>query len=283
MTKGAPLRVAFQGVRGAYSEEAARRAVSEAGGDAVRPVPRPTFADVFDAVSDGRADLGAVPIENSLAGSVRENYDLLLDRDLRVVGERYLRIQHCLVALPGTRLEDVELILSHPQALAQCAETLSELLPSAERRAAPDTAGSARRIRREGMAEAAAVASERAARAHDLHVLRQDLEDHPGNLTRFLLLGTEPADPGPDAKTSVVFSGENEPGLLYRCLGAFARRGVDLTKIESRPLTGRPWEYVFYLDFRGRADDPEVRRALEEMSESTTLLRVLGSYPRGEP
>lgn len=276
------MAVAFQGVRGAYSEEAAGLAVP-GDDDTVRPVPCPRFPDVFDAVSAGDVDLGIVPIENSLAGSIRENYDLLLERDLHVVGERYLPIRHCLMALPGTDLDDVRVVLSHPQALAQCAETLSGLLPDAEHRAESDTAGSARRIRREGAEAAAAVASERAAGAHGLRILRRGVEDHPGNVTRFLLLGDDPADPGPDAKTSVVFSGENEPGLLYRCLGSFARRGIDLTKIESRPLTGRPWEYVFYLDFRGRASDPEPRRALEEMGEITSLLRVLGSYRRREP
>lgn len=281
MSRPGEVRVAFQGDRGAYSEEAARLAVPGRG-DRVRPVPRPRFDAVFDAVAGGGADFGIVPIENSLAGSVRENYDLLLERDLHVVGERYLAIHHCLMALPGTELSEVGLVLSHPQALAQCSRTLSELLPDAERRAEPDTAGSARRVREEAMDGAAAVASERAARTHDLRVLRHGIQDHPDNVTRFLLLGTEAADPGPDAKTSVVFSGENEPGLLYHCLGAFARRKIDLTKIESRPLTGRAWEYVFYLDFRGRASDPEPRRALEEMERAATLLRVLGSYPRGE-
>lgn len=276
------VRVAFQGDRGAYSEEAARLAVP-GGEERVRGVPCPRFRHVFDAVAAGEADFGIVPIENSLAGSVRENYDLLLERDLHVVGERYLPIRHCLMALPGTELSGVELVLSHPQALAQCSRTLSELLPEAERRAEPDTAGSARRVREEGMREAAAVASERAADVHGLRVLRRGIEDHPDNVTRFLVLGTEPSEAGPDAKTTVVFSGENEPGLLYRCLGAFARRGIDLTKIESRPLAGSAWEYVFYLDFRGRASDPETARALEEMEEAAALLRVLGSYPRGEP
>ena len=276
------VRIAFQGVPGAYSEEAARRAVGTGEPAAgVRTRPRPSFRDVFDAVADGRADLGIVPVENSLAGSVRANYDLLLERDLVVVGEVYLRVRHCLMALPGTGLGDVEVVLSHPQALSQCEVTLRELLPGAERRAASDTAGSARRIRRERLRSTAALASRRAAEAHDLRILRRGMEDHEENHTRFLLLGTEPVDPGPSAKTSIVFSGPDGPGLLHRCLGAFARRGVDLTKIESRPLSDAPWEYVFYLDLRGSDDDEAVREALDELAGATTFLRTLGSYPTG--
>lgn len=283
MGEGREVRIAFQGVPGAYSEEAARRAPAATGDGEVIPEPRPSFREVFDAVADGEVDRGVVPIENSLAGSVRKNYDFLLERDLRIVGEVYLRVRHCLMALPGTELADVESVLSHPQALSQCASTLQELLPGADLRAAPDTAGSARRIRDRGLRSAAALASHRAAEVHDLRILRRGMEDDDANQTRFLLLGVEPVDPGPDAKTSIVFSGPNEPGLLHRCLGAFARRGIDLTKIESRPLSGVPWEYVFYLDLRGREADEGVREALEELDGATALLRVLGSYPAGTP
>lgn len=279
MSGGREVRIAFQGVRGAYSEEAARR-IPEARGDRDPGlVPRPSFRGVFDAVAAGEADRGVVPIENSLAGSVRENYDLLLEHDLRIVGEVYLRVHHCLMALPGTRIDDVETVLSHPQALAQCQSTLRQILPGADLRAASDTAGSARRIRDQELRSTAALASQRAAEVYDLRILRRAMEDDDGNETRFLLLGTEPVDPGADAKTSLAFSGPNEPGLLHRCLGAFARRGIDLTKIESRPLAGARWEYVFYLDLRGREDDEVVREALDELDAATTLLRTLGSYP----
>ena len=275
------LRVAFQGERGAYSEEAAVRSPGGEEGAAIRTVPCHSFPDVFDAVAGASADLGIVPIENSLAGGVRESQDLLLERDLTVVGESYLRIRHCLLALPGTDPDDVEVVLSHPQALAQCSSKLEEVLPGAERRPAPDTAGSARRIRREGLRSAAALASERAASVHGLRILRRGMEDDAENHTRFLLLATEAVDPGPDAKTSLVFSGPNEPGLLHRCLGVFARRQIDLTRIESRPVAGAPWEYLFHLDLRGRSDEDPVLGALEELSEMATLLDVLGSYPRG--
>lgn len=282
MPREPSVRVAFQGARGAYSEEAAGGALGGEPDRTVEPLPRETFSAVFDAVESGEADRGIVPIENSLAGSVRRNDDLLLERSATVVGESYLRIRHCLMALPGTRTEELSTVLSHPQALAQCRETLRELLPGAERRAAADTAGSARRVRREELAGVAAVASERAASVYGLEVLRRGVEDDPGNYTRFLLLGREAVDPGPDAKTSLLFSAPDEPGLLYRCLRAFAERDIDLTRIESRPLVGRPWEYVFYLDFRGRADREPARRALEELEGITDVLRVLGSYPRAE-
>lgn len=276
------VRIAFQGVPGAYSEEAAHRFRARGGAAFLRTLPRPTFRDVFGAVGV-EADLGIVPIENSLAGSVRENYDLLLEGDLEIVGEVYLGIRHCLMALPGTELDDVEVVLSHPQALSQCATTLREELPGAESRAASDTAGSARRIRVEGLRSAAALASERAAEVHDLRILRRGMEDNPENTTRFLLLGSEPAEPGPNAKTTIVFSGPDEPGLLHRCLGAFARRDVDLTKIESRPLSDAPWEYAFYLDLRGSDEEEAVREALDELARATTFVRTLGSYPAGSP
>lgn len=273
------LRIAFQGEEGAYSEEAARDARFRG---SVRPVPCATFEGVFDAVASGRCERGIVPIENSLAGSVRKNYDLLLERELRVVGESYLRIRHCLLALPGVELRDVRTVLSHPQALSQCDASLRGLLPEASRCATADTAGSARLLQEESRRDAAAIASERAARVYGLRVLRRGIEDDPDNYTRFLFLARDPADPGEDAKTSLAFSGPNEPGLLARCLAVFARRGIDLTKIESRPLRGSPWEYVFYLDFRGRSDRGPGRGALAELDEITGMLRLLGSYPRGE-
>lgn len=282
VSAGEELRVAFQGEPGAYSEEAAHEALDAAGRE-IRTLPRPAFSDVFDAVARGEADLGIVPIENSMAGSVRDTFDLLLERDLPVVGESYLRVRHCLMALPGTSAADLEVVLSHRQALAQCASTLEETVPGAVLRPAPDTAGSARRIRREELASTGALASERAARVHDLRVLRRGMEDEPGNSTRFLLLGREPVEAGAEAKTSVAFSGPNEPGLLHRCLAVFARRGIDLTRIESRPLRGASWEYVFYVDFADSTGDDRVQSALEELRGTATMVKVLGSYPRGTP
>lgn len=270
------IEVAFQGERGAFSEEAAVAAL----GPDIHPVPCRSFADVFAAVVAGRAAYGVVPIENSLTGSIRENYDLLLTHELHIVGETEIPVHHCLIALPGVRLAGIRRVLSHPQALAQCERTLRELLPDAELVPVYDTAGSALIIRREGLRDAAAIAGRRAAEIHGMAVLAEDLADSPENYTRFLVLGREPVVPEGPAKTSIVFSAENVPGALHRCLEPFAVRGIDLTKIESRPLRKRRWEYLFYVDFAGGVREARCREALEELRGRTTFLRVLGSYPR---
>jgi prephenate dehydratase len=268
--------VAFQGERGAFSEEA----VVVHFGEAARPLPCRSFAEVFEAASSGRADYGVVPIENSLAGSIHQVYDLLLARGLHIVGEVEIRISHHLIALPGVKLADVRRVLSHPQALAQCQKSLARLLPEAEPVPTYDTAGSVKLLREENIRDGAALASRRAAEIYGLAILRECLEDDPENYTRFLVLGTSPVEPQGPAKTSLVFSVKNAPGALHRCLGAFARRGIDLTKIESRPLRGKRWQYVFYVDFAGSVHEERCRQALEELRGMATFLRVLGSYPR---
>ncbi|HAF69752.1 MAG: Prephenate dehydratase [Acetothermia bacterium 64_32] len=268
-------RVAFQGERGAFSEEAAVARF----GEGIELLPCRSFQEVFQRVKAGKALFGVVPIENSLAGSVHQVYDLLLAHELFIVGEVEVRISHHLIALPGVKLAGVRQVLSHPQALAQCQGTLARLLPHAEPVPTYDTAGSAKLLAERGTRDAAAIASRRAARIYGLVILREHLEDDPENYTRFLVLSPSPVEPQGAAKTSLVFSMENVPGALHRCLGAFARRGIDLTKIESRPLRGRRWQYAFYVDFLGRSDEPQVREALAELEGQTSFLRVLGSYP----
>ncbi len=271
------LVVAFQGERGAYSEAAAVAHF----GQGVHPLPCPSFEAVFDAVTSGGAGRGIIPVENSLAGSIHRNYDLLLRYDLAIVGEVQIRIAHYLIALPGVSLADVGRVYSHPQALAQCEQSLDELLPHVERVPTYDTAGSVKMLREEGIRDGAAIASRHAADIYDMTVLRAELEDNPENYTRFLVLSRDAVIPDNAAKTSIVFSMDNVPGALFKSLAVFALRDIDLTKIESRPLQGKRWQYFFYIDFAGSVHEPHCNNALNHLQEITTFLRVLGSYPRG--
>lgn len=269
--------VAFQGERGAYSEAA----ILEHFGEACETLPCPAFEDVFAAVEGGACALGLLPIENSLAGSIHRNYDLLLQNRLHVVGEHVLRVSHCLIARPGVRLEEIRAVASHPQALAQCEGNLRRL--GVEMRPAYDTAGSLRLLQESGDRSLAVVASRRAAALYGMQVLAEQMEDNLANYTRFLIVAREAVDPGPDAKTSIVFSLQNRAGVLFKALSVFALRDIDLTKIESRPLVGKPWEYFFYIDLAGSTAQEPVKNALGNLAEFAAYLRVLGSYPRWKP
>jgi prephenate dehydratase len=267
---GSP-RIAFQGERGAYSEEATRALF----GPEVEPVPSSSFRAVFEAVASGKVDGGAVPVENSLAGPVAENVDLLLEFSIPVTGELSLRIRHCLLAPAGTTLAGLESARSHPQALAQCAGFLRQhgIFPVAE----SDTAGSARRVAEHAPPRTAAIASRAAAELYGLTVLKEGIEDSPDNHTRFLALGAVPARTGAQAKTAVAFTLENRPGALHQVLGVFATRGLNVVRLESRPQR-HPWEYVFCLDLEGSREEPRVGEALEEAARLCRSFRVLGSY-----
>jgi len=273
--------IAFQGIPGAYSEEAVRHLFGDA------PLhPCDTFEDVFAAVEEGTAARAVVPIENAVFGSVHVNYDHLRAHDVVIVGEVQLRIRHHLMAPEGASLEAIETVRSHPQALGQCRASLRALVPQAATVPAYDTAGAARDVAAENAPSVAAIASRRAATRYGLTVLAAGLEDNDQNYTRFLVVAPAEADApavgsGPP-KTSIVFAlRENVPGALFKSLAVFALRELDLLKIESRPLVGHPGRYVFYLDVDGAASDEAVARALEHLREISTTVRVLGSYPAG--
>ena len=269
------LRVAFQGERGAYSEQAALAIL----GQDIEVVPCEEFHDVFEAVENGSCDRGVVPVENSLAGSIHRNYDLLLQYNLRIVAEHDLRISHCLIAHPGVALEEIKSVHSHPQALAQCEHSL-RALSGVQQIATSDTAGSVRLIKELGMRDAAAIAGEQAASLYEMAILLRAFEDEKTNFTRFIALSREAITFDGEAKTSLAFAGRNEPGLLFKCLAAFALRNIDLSKIESRPIRGVPWEYIFYVDFAGSLSEERCRRAIAQLEEMATFVRVFGSYPR---
>lgn len=267
------MRVAFQGEPGAYSEQA----VFDYFGD-VETKPCESFDVVFDSVVDDSCEFGLIPIENSLAGSIHQNYDLLLRHDLHINGEYPLRVQHCLIALPGVKKEDIKKAISHPQALGQCAAYLRGLGIKAEQ--AYDTAGSVKLLKESGERNTAAIASRRAAELYGMQILEEGIEDNPENYTRFLAISKTAVQPKGEAKTSIVFTLKNQPGALFKALSVFALRDIDLTKIESRPLQGKPWEYLFYIDFIGATQDDASKRALDHLGEYALMVRVLGSYPR---
>ena len=266
-------RIAFQGEHGAFSEEAIRQQF----GAEVDTLPCRTFKAIFDAVETGEADFGALPVENSVAGSINKAYDLLLDHDLRVHGEIFLHVRHHLMATPGTRLEDITHVRSHPQALAQCEDFLNER----GFKAIPwyDTAGSAKELAERPESNIAVIASRLAAEIYGLDILAENIQDLRWNITRFFVVGHGEPPQAEHAKTSLVFAVPHRPGALYGCLGEFARRGINLTKLESRPRRNRPWHYVFYLDFEGSWQDPLCQEALVGLLSRAAFVKLLGSYP----
>lgn len=275
-------RVAFQGARGAFSEEASRLLL----GDNLSYHPCERFEEVFRALADGRVDRAVVPIENTLAGSVHENYDHLLKFRLPIIAEGRVRIVHNLIAHPNAKLAGIRQAISHPVAMGQCLRFF-EQNPKIKAQNYYDTAGSVRRVMEDGDLTTAAIASRAAAEYYGAKILKRSIEDDRENYTRFFLLvrkvprrNARPA--GRRVKTSVVFTTRNEPGALFRCLAALALRDISLTKIESRPFRGRPWEYLFYADFLGSPDETPVGNAMSHLKEMTEMLTVLGTYPEAE-
>jgi len=270
-------RVAFQGERGAFSEEAAIKLL----GEEIVLVPRPTFETAFAAIGDGLADYVLAPIENSLAGSVHRSFDLLIDSRLNIIGEEIIPIAHNLIGLPGAVFEQVTVVESHPVALAQCEQFFSEH-PRLKRIATEDTAGSVREVVWAGDRTRAAIAGRRAADLYGGVILREHLEDNCENYTRFLLLCATSGSPDTADKLSLVFQLDHRPGALHRALEPFGCRNLNLMKIESRPVHGKPWQYRFYLDLQAPRTDPEVAAALAELESLVVDLRILGSYPSAQ-
>ena len=271
------MKIGFQGAAGAYSETAAQRAWPGS-----ETVGFDRFEDVFEAVASGRTSHGLLPVENSIGGSIHRNYDLLLEHDLPIVAETELPVVHNLLALPGTKLASVRRVFSHPQGLAQC-EMFLQTLPGIEIVATYDTAGSARMIRDGNLADTAAIASLRAAEVFGLEVLKAGIQDYEDNITRFLLIGRDSKALGQPDKTSLAFALHNGPGALFKALSVFALRDIDMTKLESRPARGRPWEYVFYADLSAGREELRCGRAIVHLAEFARWVKTLGSYPHARP
>ena len=268
--------VAFQGEHGAYSEEACRQHF----GAEVTTLPCRTFEEIFDAVDSGAADFGAVPVENSTAGSINKSFDLLLEHDLKVHGEILLRVRHNLLVAPG-HSAPITQVRSHPQALAQCESYLNRHKYAA----VPwyDTAGSAKDLAASPVDGVAVIASRLAAQVYGLEIVDEGIEDMPNNYTRFFVVGRGEPQPAPRCKTSLVFAVPNTPGSLYHALGELATRSVNLTKLESRPRRNRPWQYVFYVDLDGHWQDSNVSAAVVGLLSRAAFVKLLGSYPAAQP
>ena len=268
------IRVAFQGERGAYGEAA----IAQQWGKAAEPLPLPYLEDVFDAVEKGRAYMGLVPVENTIEGSITRTFDLLYERSLRIQGETVFRVVHCLISNPGVSLSEIRRVYSHPQALGQTRGFLS--LHGYESVNFYDTAGSVKMIRDQGLRDAGAVASRRAAKIYGMTVLTEGIETNKENYTRFLAIGKDEQPQTGRDKLSVAFIVDHRPGTLIRALSTLAERGINLTKIESRPLLGKPWEYIFFIDAEGHEKEPLMTDALRDLRRVSNQCKVLGSYPR---
>jgi len=265
--------VAFQGIHGAYSEQAIRQHF----GAAIQTCPTPKLGDLFETLQNEQATFGMLPVENALAGAVSQAYELLMDSDLRIQAEVILHVHHALLAPKGTAPEDLRFVRSHPQALAQCEQFLRrsgmEPIPWY------DTAGSAHDLASDKAPNTGALASELAAELYGLEIIARNVEDAPFNYTRFFVIGHDDPQAGEYNKTSIVFATRNRPSALYDCLGEFAERGLNVTKIESRPRRNRPWEPIFFLDFEGHWQETKCQEALARLLQRASFVKMLGSYP----
>jgi len=272
---GKEITVVVQGERGSYSEAAAARLLGDK--TVVRCCER--FEDVFKLATENNTQYCLIPLENSLSGSIHKNYDLLLRHKLKITREINLQIKHNLITAPGVSFKEIKKVFSHPVALDQC-DHFFEKFPHLVKCSAYDTSGSVKRIVEEDLRDCAAIAGKQAAQYYGGDIVMKGIQDNKANFTRFVLLGRELEIGEKADKTSIAFSFGNTAGALFKCLSVFALRDIDLTKIESRPIHGRPWEYLFYLDFLGNTGEESTLKALDHLRELTEFLEVLGCYPR---
>lgn len=270
------MRIAFQGVRGAFSEAA----IYQHYGEKADTIGYANFEEVFDAVVEGRVDAAMIPVENSIAGSVSRNYDSFFSMPVTAIAEVYAPIRHCLLAKRGVSLEYITKVLSHPMALKQC----ESFLKNHNLKSLPeyDTAGAAKLVAESSDNTLAAIASKLAGEIYDLDFLAKDIQTMSSNMTRFLVIASEAPANLRREKTSIAFKTEHHPGALEDCLHKLTKNKINLTKIQSRPIPENPWEYVFYADFEGGTDQDNVRQALRELEETAKFLKIIGSYPMGE-
>jgi chorismate mutase/prephenate dehydratase len=268
------MKVAFQGEKGAYSEEA----LFKHWGTKAESVPRPYLRDVYTAVENGEADYGLVPVENTIEGTIVRSYDLLNERSLLASGEEVHRIQHCLISHPESKLEDIKKAYSHPQALGQSREYLDR--NNIEAVSFYDTAGSVKWIKENDIRDAAGVASAQAASEYGMKILAKGIETNTENYTRFLVIGNDRPKPTGNDKTTLAFIVAHKPGTLVGALQEFSSRKVNLNKIESRPRIGTPWEYIFFVEVDGHVEDENIASALAGLKDYTIYLKHLGSYPK---
>ncbi len=263
----------FQGEHGAFSEEAGLKYF----GFESRGIPCKEFEEVVKNVIKEKSSFGIIPIENSTIGSIHSNYDLLLKYNVFIIGEINLIVKQHLISLRGTQLKNIKKIISHPAALQQCQKFLRRL-KNVEIKLSYDTAGSVRLIKEKNLYDTAAISSEISAKVYGMKILKKNIQDTQANITRFIIISSKKKKPEKNPKTSIVFTLQNFPGALFRALSVFALRDIDLTKIESRPIPEKPFEYYFYLDFRGSIDDVKCKNALLNLREISNFLKILGSY-----
>lgn len=273
--KPGTLKAVFHGEYGTFSHKACKQFFGES--DAVFMTPEFSFREVFEAVKNRSADFGVVPLENSLTGSIHENYDFLLEYDVKIVGEIVLRIVHNLIVHPGTKIDDIQRVFSHPQGFQQCHEFLKRQ-ENWELISVRDTATGVKKIAERDDRSAAAIAAKEAAALYGMEVLAEGIETNPRNFTRFVVIAREKTDKRPGKKSSLVYATGNVPGALFKTLKIFSDNGINLVKLESRPIPGKPWEYMFYVDLEADADDSSFRPILDQLKKETEYLKVLGSY-----